>query len=253
MGDLIENLITLVLWIVASYYLRSKRNRAEPQPKPKPKDQQGPVAAKSRRTERDPLEESARRKPKYPSSLDDVSEAEFQVWESRLLQFAEESGMIEDDDGWEVPWSGYRYYDFDELFELYVHREGKPLVPPAKLVLVEGPSGEQVPVLVPNDEEPEALAEAGATEVVRPVAVDTAPSSEEENQSEEIAAAPVINLPSPADYRPSLSSSETKAAGMASPRSKRARKLSTENRQALVAGLILSEAGVFRRRQRSRL
>ena len=39
--------------------------------------------------------------------------------------------MIEDEDGWEVPWSGYRYYDFDELFELYVHREGKPLVPPA--------------------------------------------------------------------------------------------------------------------------
>ena len=32
--------------------------------------------------------------------------------------------MIEDEDGWEVPWSGYRYYDFDELFELYVHREG---------------------------------------------------------------------------------------------------------------------------------
>ena len=63
--------------------------------------------------------------------------------------------MIEDEDGWEVPWSGYRYYDFDELFELYVHREGKPLTPPAKLVLVEGPSGEQVPVLVPNDEEPE--------------------------------------------------------------------------------------------------
>ena len=253
MGDLIENLITLVLWIVASYYLRSKRNKAEPQPKPKPKEPQGPIAAKSRRTGRDPLEESARRKPKYPSSLDDLSEAEFQVWESRLLQFAEESGMIEDEDGWEVPWSGYRYYDFDELFELYVHREGKPLVPPAKLVLVEGPSGEQVPVLVPNDEEPEAVAEARETEVVRPVAVDTAPSSEEATQSEEIAAAPVIHLPSPASYRPSLSSSETKAPEMASLRSKRAGKFSTDDRHALVAGLILSEAGIFRTRQRSRL
>ena len=134
MGDLIENLITLVLWIVASYYLhpsaiklslsRSPKSRA-----PWPRNLVEP---------RDPLEESARRKPKYPSSLDDLSEAEFQLWESRLLQFAEESGMLEDEDGWEVPWSGYRYYDFDELFELYVHREGKPLIPPAKLVLVEG-------------------------------------------------------------------------------------------------------------------
>ena len=253
MGDLIENLITLVLWIVASYYLRSKRNKAEPQPKPKPKEQ-GPVSAKSRRTERDPLEESARRKPKYPSSLDDLSEAEFQVWESRLLQFAEESGMLEDEDGWEVPWSGYRYYDFDELFELYVHREGKPLTPPAKLVLVEGPSGEQVPVLVPNDEEPELEAEAQAqeTEALRPVALGRASSSEEEAQPEEAAAAPVINLPSP-DYRPSLSGSDTKTPAMAYSRSKRAGSFRTEDRQALVAGLILSEAGIFRRRQRSRL
>ena len=249
MGDLIENLITLVLWIVASYYLRSKRNKAEPQPKPK---EQGPVAAKSRRTERDPLEESARRKPKYPSSLDDLSEAEFQVWESRLLQFAEESGMLEDEDGWEVPWSGYRYYDFDELFELYVHREGKPLIPPAKLVLVEGPSGEQVPVRVPNDEEPELEAEAQEAEVLRPVVLSRAPSSEEETQPEEAAAAPAINLPSP-DYRPSLSGSETNTPAMAYSRSKRAGNFGTSDRQALVAGLILSEAGIFRRRQRSRL
>ena len=40
---------------------------------------------------------------------------------------------------------------------------------------------------------------------------------------------------------------------MASLRSKRAGKFSTDDRQALVAGLILSEAGIFRRRQRSRL
>ena len=105
--------------------------------------------------------------------------------------------MLEDEDGWEVPWSGYRYYDFDELFELYVHREGKPLTPPAKLVLVEGPSGEQVPVLVPNDEEPELEAEAQAqeSEALRPVALGRASSSEEEAQPEEAAAAPVSICP----------------------------------------------------------
>ena len=251
MGDLIENLITLVLWIVASYYLRSKRNKAEPQPKPKPKEQ-GPVSAKSRRTERDPLEESTRRKPKFPSSLDYLSEAEFQVWENRLLRFAEESGMIEDEDGWEVPWSGYRYYDFDELFELYVHREGKPLTPPAKLVLVEGPSGEQVPVLVPNDEEQESVAEAREAEVVSPVPVITPPSSQEEAQTEEVEVIAGIKLPAP-DYRPALSRTVTETPAVPSLRSKKAGKFRTEDRQALVAGLILSEAGVFRRRQRSGL
>ena len=104
MGDLIENLITLVLWIVASYYLAPSatklslsRSQSLKSRDPSPRSLVEP---------RDPLEESARRKPKYPSSLDDLSEAEFQVWESRLLQFAEESGMLEDEDGWEVPWSG---------------------------------------------------------------------------------------------------------------------------------------------------
>ena len=173
MGDVIENLITLVLWIVASYYLRSKRPKSEPQtPSPKPAPTQP-----QRRVERDPLEESARRRPRYPASLDDLDEKELQLWEDRLLEYAEASGLIEDEDGWEVPWSGYRYYDLDELFELYVHRQGKPLQPPAELVLVEGPNGEQMPVLVPREPdeseaelEPEPAPSSASDDGVRPSA-----------------------------------------------------------------------------------
>ena len=69
MGDLIENLITLVLWIVASYYLRSKRNKAEPQPKPKPKEQ-GPVLPRSLVEPRETLLRSRRvESPNIPAAL----------------------------------------------------------------------------------------------------------------------------------------------------------------------------------------
>ena len=247
MGGVIENLITLALWIVASYYLRSRRKKAEP----KPKEQgQSPLPAKSRRAERDPLEESVRRRPRFPSSLDDLDESQLQVWETRLLRFAEESGMIEDEDGWEVPWSGYRYYDFDELFELYVHREGKPLVPPATLVLVEGPSGEQVPVLVPNESAEEEKIEAEAVaRAPLPIESEVEPSIKEDSAASSV---PEIRMP---EYLRPLATSEEKNKATATDhyQARRHSKVSDENRQALVAGLILSELGVFRRRQRSRL
>ena len=236
MGDLIENLITLILWIVASYYLRSKRRKAEPQPNPEPSPATNP--RQPRRTGRDPLEESARRRPRYPESLDDLDEKDLQLWEERLLQFAEESGLIEDEDGWEVPWSGYRYYDLDELFDLYVHRRGKPLQPPADLVLVEGPNGEQMPVLVPR--EPEALEP-------EPVAVES-PRAEEQ-----VSAPTIVIAPPPRGEEPErLVERPRKLAEVVQPRRSDAHKAKARGRrdrsQALVAGLIMSELGVFRRR-----
>ena len=62
-------------------------------------------------------------------------------------------------------------------------------------------------MLVPNDEEPELEAEAQAQEVeaLRPVALGEGIVFRR-GSTEEAAAAPVINLPSP-DYRPSLSGS----------------------------------------------
>ena len=242
MGDLIENLITLVLWIVASYYLRSKRSKSEPQttsPKPAP-------APPQRRVERDPLEESARRRPRYPESLDDLDESELQLWEERLLDYAEASGLIEDEDGWEVPWSGYRYYDLDELYELYVHRQGKPLQPPAELVLVEGPNGEQMPVLVPREPD------EGEAELMS----EPAPSSESGDGVESSAASEQVVVPTIAQpqrasverrVEVSLKSAET-------PKLRSSRSVRPKIRQrrggshALVAGFIMSELGVFRRR-----
>ena len=238
MGDLIENLITLVLWIVASYYLRSKRGKAE-QSSPAPQPTQETAQRPPRRVERDPLEESARRRPQYPTSLDDLDETELQLWEERLLQFAEDSGLFEDEDGWEVPWSGYRYYDLDELFDLYVHRRGKPLEPPADLVLVEGPNGEQMPVLVPREPEEELKPEPD-TEVVSsaseepiqpPTIVIVPPQRDVHYRSEDRTDKPVETVN---DYRTRPNRPKAQAR--------------RDRSQALVAGLIMSELGVFRRR-----
>lgn len=244
MGDVIENLITLVLWIVASYYLRSKRSKSEPQPS-SPK----PAPTQPRRAERDPLEESARRRPRYPASLDDLDEKELQFWEDRLLEYAEASGLIEDEDGWEVPWSGYRYYDLDELFELYVHRQGKPLQPPAELVLVEGPNGEQMPVLVPREPDEAELALEPNLE----------PYSESENTAADILSPSpevtgqtiVIAPPQGASAASYLDLSRPTAAKAKSRRSRSGHTKIQHRRgssHALVAGLIMSELDVFRRR-----
>lgn len=243
MGDVIENLITLVLWIVASYYLRSKRRKAEePRPSPKPLEKSSPTTAR-RRSEPDPLEESARNRPKYPANLDELDEAGLQEWEERLLAFAEASGMVEDEDGWEVPWSGYRYYDLDELYELYVHRHGKPLSPPAQLVLVEGPNGEQMPVLVPSEPEEEVLEER-------------APTSVETGETEELV--PTIVIVPPKDHAPRLAKptpplrDQKVAAAKREEVTRRRSKSLVASRQALLAGVIMSEVGILQRRRASK-
>ena len=248
MGDLIENLITLVLWIVASYYLRSKRSKSEPEPSsPRPTP-----ANPRRRAERDPLEESARRRPRYPASLDDLDERELQLWEDRLLEYAEASGLIEDEDGWEVPWSGYRYYDLDELYELYVHRQGKPLQPPAELVLVEGPNGEQMPVLVPREADELELELEPEPEPEPEPQLRLDHRAEVPEPSDKVVA-PTIDIAQPqaaSAYR----SLELPTKGRDQAKSKRSRSAPARGRprrgrsDALVAGLILSELDVFRRR-----
>jgi len=237
MGDVIENLITLVLWIVASYYLRSKRSKSEPEPSsPKPTP-----ANPRRRAERDPLEESARRRPRYPASLDDLDERELQLWEDRLLEYAETSGLIEDEDGWEVPWSGYRYYDLDELYELYVHRQGKPLQPPAELVLVEGPNGEQMPVLVPREPEAELEPES---KLESDSGVVSSPESDEVDAPTITIAPPKEKSPYSGIEVPLQAVERSQVARPPRPRLGHRRRGSN----ALVAGLIMSELGVFRRR-----
>ena len=240
MGDLLENLITLVLWIVASFYLRSKRNKTQaPTRVPAPRKGPPPTGGSQpeseavvvRRPAPDPLEEQVVR-PRYPKSLDDLDEENLQRWERRLLEYADESGLVEDEDGWLAPWSGARYYDLDELFDLYVHRQGKPLQPPRELVLVEGPSGEQVPVLLPSDAEhqdpvpePSAEREDAAPYDAPTVLEALARQVEQEKVS--------VSRPKSDPFKNRSAGKKTARFG---------------SRDALVAGLLMSEAGILQRR-----
>ena len=233
MGDVFENLITLVLWIFVSYYLRSKRRQSENKPSPIPQKTETPSPVERRRERLDPLEESGRQQPKYPKDLDELSEAELEIWEDKLLDFAEASGLMEDQDGWVEPWSGRRYYDFDDLFDIYVHRQGKPLSPPTELVIVEGPSGEQVPVLVsrtPQDSPEEAQAD---------------PSIAEHPASSDVVLEDTLPQAVGTYFR-----KPTVVAKPSLGRSHRRRHRIIGSRQALMAGLVLSEIDLFERRSR---